>query len=71
MWGFSAMFTVNESNYSSLAAVIKYGGRPRDAESTEVPGLLRLQSGGNGKGGSEASPEPQQLMGVARPFALC
>lgn len=45
-------------NYSSLVAVIKYGDRSRDARSAELPELLRLQSGSNGKRGSETGPDP-------------
>lgn len=36
---------LEQLNYSSRVAVIKYGDRPRDAESTELPGLLRLRLG--------------------------
>lgn len=36
---------LEQLNYSSLVAVIKYGDRPRDAESAELPGLLWLWLG--------------------------
>jgi len=49
---------LEQLNYSSLVAVIKYGDGPRDAESAELVGLLRLRHGSSGKGGLEMGPDP-------------
>lgn len=59
MWGFlcSVHCKLEQLNYSSLVAVIKYGDGPRTAEGAELPELIRLRSGSNGKRGSAMGPD--------------